>query len=401
MSREARIEFDCFGGECVVAISGRGAVGEPEEAVATVRDRLLSWHDRFTRFSPDSELSRLNAAPTEAVEVTPVMGRFVRAVIDATERTGGLVDATLLPDIEAAGYRTDLGRPLPLGRALARAPARRPARPRAGARWEQVTVEHRGRLVRRPPGLGFDSGGLVKGMLADVLAPALATHDGYALVLGGDLRVGTRTGRPREVRVASPFDGSSLHAFALTTGAAATSGIGRRSWIDDEGRPAHHLLDPATGTPAFTGIVQATAVAPTALEAEIRAKAAVLSGPDRADAWLPGGGVLVFDDARHAVVPGAGAPLQSAPGLREHRFAWARPRSSTPISMSNLAPKRRRRPARAAARRPRSRPVGRDARRAARPLWRHRHRASGAARQATRLAAVAVPRRGARSLKAA
>ena len=64
----------------------------------------------------------------------------------------------------------------------------------------------------------------------------------------------------------------------------------------------NHLLDPATGTPAFTGIVQATALAPTALEAEIRAKAAVLSGPDSADRWLPHGGVVVFDDGRTQVV---------------------------------------------------------------------------------------------------
>jgi thiamine biosynthesis lipoprotein len=51
--------------------------------------------------------------------------------------------------------------------------------------------------------------------------------------------------------------------------------------------------------------VQATAIAPTALEAEARAKCAVLSGPAGAAAWLPGGGVLVFEDASHlALEPG-------------------------------------------------------------------------------------------------
>jgi len=64
----------------------------------------------------------------------------------------------------------------------------------------------------------------------------------------------------------------------------------------------HHLLDPATGRPAFTGIVQATALAPTALEAEWRAKAAVLAGPAAAPRRLPHGGVLVFDDGSHMVV---------------------------------------------------------------------------------------------------
>ena len=52
--------------------------------------------------------------------------------------------------------------------------------------------------------------------------------------------------------------------------------------------------------------MQATAVAPTALEAEIRAKAALLSGPEGAAAWLPDGGVLVFDDGGLDVLPSGG-----------------------------------------------------------------------------------------------
>jgi thiamine biosynthesis lipoprotein len=76
-----------------------------------------------------------------------------------------------------------------------------------------------------------------------------------------------------------------LAELTLTNGAAATSGVTRRGW---------HLLDPATGRPARTGIVQATALAPTALEAEVRAKAALLAGPLGARAHLPHGGLLVF-----------------------------------------------------------------------------------------------------------
>jgi FAD:protein FMN transferase len=101
------------------------------------------------------------------------------------------------------------------------------------------------------------------------------------------------------VHVESPFDGRILHTFELTGGGVATSGIGRRSWLDRSGAPAHHLLDPASGRPAFTGVVQATALAPTALEAEARAKAAVLSGPYGAADWLPHGGVVVLDDGNH------------------------------------------------------------------------------------------------------
>ncbi|MDA0173429.1 FAD:protein FMN transferase, partial [Solirubrobacter taibaiensis] len=151
-------------------------------------------------------------------------------------------------------------------------------------------------FVRRPPGLQFDSGGLAKGLFADLLAERAVGP--FAVDCGGDLRFG---GRRRTLEVADPFGGPGLHVFEIFEGAAATSGIGKRSWLDTRGRPAHHLLDPATGTPAFTGVVQTTALAPTAVEAEWRAKAALLS----ADAtWLAAhGGLVVFDDGHHELVP--------------------------------------------------------------------------------------------------
>ena len=85
----------------------------------------------------------------------------------------------------------------------------------------------------------------------------------------------------------------------VTDGAVATSGLDRRVWRRPDGAYAHHLLDPATGEPAWTGLISATALAPTALEAEALAKAALLSGPERARRVLAaGGGVLVHDDGR-------------------------------------------------------------------------------------------------------
>ncbi|HEX2180268.1 MAG TPA: hypothetical protein VHL54_12265 [Actinomycetota bacterium] len=50
------------------------------------------------------------------------------------------------------------------------------------------------------------------------------------------------------------------------------------------------------------GAAQVSALAPTAVEGEVLAKAAVLSGPTKAESWLPHGGVIVYDDGSHRVV---------------------------------------------------------------------------------------------------
>ncbi len=318
MSADGEISehFDCFGARCGALVTGSGDAGSPADAVALVRRTLLGWHGRFSRFLADSELSRLNRDPRETVAVSPLMARFALAVREAGSLSGGLVDATLLHEIERAGYERDLPDSVALATALSLAPARRPAAAAAAQRWRELEVDLAAGTVRRPPGLALDSGGLAKGLFADVLGEMLQTHASFAINCAGDLLVGGAAETVRPIRVQSPFDASTLHTFERARTGVATSGIGRRSWIASDGAPAHHLLDPASGRPAFTGVVQATALAPTALEAEVRAKAAVLSGPRAAPGWLPHGGVIVFDDGSHQVL--APAPIVTLGELTRH-----------------------------------------------------------------------------------
>jgi thiamine biosynthesis lipoprotein len=293
---EAIQRFECFGSQCAVLVIG----DDSEHAARLVRRRMLRWHERFSRFEPGSELSRVNADPRARVRVTSTMAQLAAAAVSAAAETDGLVDSTLVSEIEDAGYAADLDGSLPTSEAFRLAPVRRPATPASDKWWRNVTVE--GQTLIRPPGLRLDSGGLGKGLFADLASELLAGQDSYAVDSGGDLRLGGTAGMRRKVDVASPFDSTVLHSFELSDGGVATSGIGKRSWLGPDGAPAHHLLDPGTGRPAFTGVVQATALAPTALAAETLAKAALLSGPAGARRWLPHGGVLVFEDGSHELV---------------------------------------------------------------------------------------------------
>jgi thiamine biosynthesis lipoprotein len=306
VSAEASRSFACFGAGCAVLVGGDGDWGSAADAVVRAERFLHDWHDRFTRFAPGSELSRLNADPRPVVPASEEMAALAAASRWAADHSGGLVDATLLGSLESAGYSSDLRTSLPLALALRLAPPRRPAGPDPAQRWRALAVEPG--AVRRSPGLRLDSGGIAKGLAADRLAASLGTHASFGVDCSGDLRLGGTEGRTRSIHVESPFGGERLHTFELSEGGVATSGIGRRSWLDARGRPAHHLLDPSSGRPAFTGVVQVTALAPTALEAEVRAKAALLSGPADAATWLPDGGVVVRDDGSHEIVP---APSQS------------------------------------------------------------------------------------------
>jgi thiamine biosynthesis lipoprotein len=299
---EQRDAFACFGSRCTVIVAD-ARVSDAQRAVAQAHGRLLEWHGQFSRFQADSELSRLNHAPEETVAVSPMMRRVVEAAVRAADATGGLVDPTLLAEIERVGYDSHFeGDGLPLALALALAPDRAAGQPAPDANWRRVRTDRRAGTVTRPRGVRIDPGGIAKGVFADELASLLTGFGAFVVDCGGDMRLGGRLELARDVHVASPFDESILHTFAVASGGVATSGVGRRSWLDGDGRPAHHLLDPATGRPAFTGIVQVTALAPTATEAESLSKAALLSGPERAEEILVHGGAIVLDDGNFVVL---------------------------------------------------------------------------------------------------
>ncbi len=274
----ADVTFDCMGTEVRLVV--------PAAELDHCRAFLERYEAALSRFRPDSELCRLNAAPQREVPASPLLRTAVHAALWAAECTGGLVDPTLAGAIEAAGYDRSRRTPeLELGQALRLAPARAAAGP--GHRWRDVTVDHTRGTIARPPGVRLDTGGTGKGLAADLLARRLRGR--WAVDCGGDMRVGGHF----EIDVRHPLTGETVDTLTIVDGAVATSGLDVRLWRG----PAHHLLDPATGEPAWTGLIGATALAPTALEAEALAKAALLSGPSGAGRWLRRhGGLTVRDD---------------------------------------------------------------------------------------------------------
>jgi thiamine biosynthesis lipoprotein len=298
------LSFPSMGGEAMVRLESAALDRAALERLADdIHARVETIEAALSRFRPGSELNALNADPRPAVPASPLLRRTVAAAAWAAERSGGLVDATLLGELERHGYEDswEADRRADIEEALAVAPRRRPAGP---ARWHgehRLTIDEAGRIARAP-GVRLDPGGLAKGMAADLAAAALPAGVRYAISSGGDVAVGG--GEPWEVAVRSARSDAEVHRLRVRAGGVATSGIAARIWQRPDGSFAHHVLDPATGQPAWTGLVAATAVAASALEAEVLAKTALLSGPLGARRLLRRrGGVLQHDDGRIEVIP--------------------------------------------------------------------------------------------------
>jgi thiamine biosynthesis lipoprotein len=234
------------------------------------------------------------------VPASDLLRSAVHAALEAATLSGGLVDPALLDDLVAAGYREhwDHSKRIDVREAFASLDRkRRPAAPAAAARWRGIAVDDETGTISRPPGLQLDTGGTGKGHAADLGAMLLDGYAHWAVDCGGDLRIGGAAGATRRVDVEHPFTGELVEGFSVRDGAVATSGLRARIWRGPDGSVRHHLLDPSTGEPAFTGIVAVTALAPTAVQAEALAKTALLSGPVGARDVLARHGGVVFDEA--------------------------------------------------------------------------------------------------------
>lgn len=292
------LTFACMGGDVRLIVDTADG-GDARSLGASARGHLDDLDARLSRFRPDSELCLLNSDPRTTVPATPLLRAWLRAALWAADRTDGLVDPTLVAALEAAGYRDSLAgaTPIDLDDALRVAPARRRASAATDSGWRAITVDDEAGTIARPPGVRLDSGGTGKGFAADSAARLLHGADRFAVDCAGDIAVGGSAGELQEIRIEHPLTREEAHTATLAAGGIATSGIDRHLWRTPDGGVAHHLLDPATGTPAWTGLISVTVVAASVLEAETLAKAALLAGPDRARRVLRGrDAVLVHDD---------------------------------------------------------------------------------------------------------
>ena len=306
--------FHAMGTSCGVGVTtALRNLGAAHRAIAAATVEVAACERALSRFDPESELSRLNAAGGAWTDCGPRLLGALSAAIDAREATGGLFDPTILPALVAAGYDRTFEQ-------LEPRPAEAAFGWRAGA---AVEVDHGRRRARLEPGAAVDLGGIGKGYSADraVAAMAAAWPDmlGCVVDLGGDLSL---SGEPPEggawrVAVADPrVPGGRLSVLELAAGGVATSGRDRRRF--GPGGELHHLIDPATGEPAGPGPLSVTVVAADAAAAEAHATALAITPVAETPRY-----VAARRRVSALVVPVAGAPFMLG-DLPAGAPAWTR-----------------------------------------------------------------------------
>jgi thiamine biosynthesis lipoprotein len=243
-----------------------------DRAVAGIEE----YERRWSRFVETSEISELNRRPGADIEVSAPTRLLVERAVEAWRFTGGAFDPTVLGDVLRAGYDRSFDQLAALGTSV------RPGSSQLGKGATNIVVG--ATTVRLPAGVGFDPGGIGKGLAADLVATDVlaAGADGICINLGGDLRVLGRApvGNGWGVAIEHQLIAEPLTVVTLADGAVATSTTLCRHWRVD-GATRHHLIDPWSGEPSTSDIALVTVVAGETWMAEALAKAELLRGSDR------------------------------------------------------------------------------------------------------------------------
>jgi thiamine biosynthesis lipoprotein len=303
----ARDSFPAFGTTAVLLVTDPSALTRAR-AIADVE--LAAVDLACSRFRPDSELSRLNAAHGEVTAVSELFATLITEALRAAEVTDGDVDPTCGQALVAAGYDRDFGEL----RAGARVQVAQ-ARPVPG--WRSIWLDRAGLRARLDHGAQLDLGSTAKAWAADHCASLIAsTLGGGVLVsLGGDIAVaGPPPGPGWHVRATDDHAAgpdAPGQTVAIASGGLATSSTTVRAWTADD-KPMHHIIDPRTGEPVLSCWRTVSVAAATCADANIASTASIIRG-ESAVGWLNGAGLparLVRHDG--SVVTTAGWPAGTA-----------------------------------------------------------------------------------------
>lgn len=308
--------FTAMGCECQIVVLGGddAALGRAE---AHVRRLEAVW----TRFSADSELSAFNRADGRWRRVSAELSVLLWRGLAGFRLSGGLFNPFLGEHIQQVGYDRDfslLDARSGLNSTVASEenPALaesvgsrvgRKSRPHIGAPALQFRCNRQ--LARLVGGGQFDSGGIGKGLGAQIVAQSLVATGvaGTMVSLGGDVAVaGAYPDQGWRIGVADPLGADTdATTIVLREGSICTSSVVKRRWRSDDGTVSHHILDPVSGVSLVADrIVGVTAISRQGWRSEVMTKAALIGGPlvaRRIVSRVPGSAVILWD--------GSGQPL--------------------------------------------------------------------------------------------
>lgn len=247
-----------------------------EDVLKGCRDICRKYDAMFSNKTEDSEISRINNAGGNPVEVSPETVTLIKKAIYYSDLSNGAFDITIAPASNLWDFHSD-----------------EPVLPDAGTVAEAVShVDYKNILIKDntvqllDPFAAIDVGAIAKGYIADRLKDYLKSQGIRRAIidLGGNvLAMGKKLdGSDYNIGIQKPFDrtGEPITSVRLSNKSIVTSGVYQR-YFESEGKRYHHILDPRTGYPCENNLYSVTIITNSSLTADALSTTCFLLGYDK------------------------------------------------------------------------------------------------------------------------
>ena len=248
-----------------------------DEDVLKGCEKLCKKYDSmFSNKIEDSEISRINSAGGNPVEVSKETIKLIKKGIYYSEMSDGVFDITIAPVSNLWDFKAET--PLvPSPEAIAEAVSH--------VNYKNIII--RDNTVKlTDPHAGIDLGAIAKGYIADRIKDYLEEEGvRHAMInLGGNvLAMGSKLdGSDYNIGIQKPFDetGEPITSVKISDKSVVTSGIYQR-YFKADGKIYHHILDPNTGYPCENNLYSVTILTDSSLTADALSTTCFLLGYDR------------------------------------------------------------------------------------------------------------------------
>ena len=244
-----------------------------EDLSSGMREVMDGVNNSLSTFNKNSVISKINN--NEEVVLDTLFTNMFAKAMEISVLTGGAFDITVAPLVNAWGFGFD---------------------PSSDKKWlsaaeidsikqfvgyKKVWIED-GKVVKSDPRVMLDASAIAKGYGCDLVSEYLRAKGckNFMVDIGGELVVSgvNPNGKKWRVGVSKPentTENNVVEVLEVTDCAVATSGNYRQFYQTEDGMVGH-TIDPRTGRPAVNNIVSATIIAPTCMEADALATAAMV-----------------------------------------------------------------------------------------------------------------------------
>lgn len=270
------------------------AYGESAEAALEQAAKSIeAWEMLWSADEKTSEIYQINHSGGQPVPVSLETEELLSFTLKIAEETEGALDPTIYLLVNAWGFIDQ----------EYRVPSEQEIQELLHLiGYENVMLENH--MVTLPEGMQLDLGAVGKGYTGELLAGSFRAQgiSSALLDIGGNIQlVGSRPdGSAWRLGIKNPFGEGSFGVLEAEDQAVVTSGGYERYFTDDDGTNYWHILDPATGYPADSGLVSVTIIANSGALGDALSTAIFVMGLEKgSEYWKTHGGfdmLLVTED---------------------------------------------------------------------------------------------------------